>query len=77
MKKNLLSKISSSAVMLTACLALITIVLPFGKITIDETQCRHCGRCVGKCPFHTIEDGTYDSEVNTLADDQHEPMNHI
>ena len=37
MKKNLLSKISSSAVMLTACLALITIVLPFGKITIDES----------------------------------------
>lgn len=36
MKKNLLSKISSSVVMLTACLALITIVLPFGKITIDE-----------------------------------------
>lgn len=37
MKKNLLSKISSSVVMLTACLALITIVLPFGKITIDES----------------------------------------
>ena len=59
MKKNLLSKIRSSAVMLTACLALITIVLPFGKIAIDESGVN------------------YDSEVNTLADDQHEPMNHI
>ena len=59
MKKNLLSKIRSSAVMLTACLALITIVLPFGKITIDESGVN------------------YDSEVNTLADDQQEPMNHI
>ena len=34
-----------------------------GKITIDETQCRHCGRCVGKCPFHTIEDGTYGYKI--------------
>ena len=59
MKKNLLSKISSSVVMLTACLALITIVLPFGKITIDESGVN------------------YDSEVNTLADDEFEPMNHI
>ena len=29
-----------------------------GKITIDETACNHCGRCVGKCPFHSIEDYT-------------------
>ena len=29
-----------------------------GKITIDETACNHCGRCVGKCPFHAIEDYT-------------------
>ena len=34
-----------------------------GKITIDETKCRHCGRCVGKCPFHTIEDGTYGYKI--------------
>ena len=34
-----------------------------GKITIDETLCRHCGRCVGKCPFHTIEDGTYGYKI--------------
>ena len=59
MKKNLLSKISSSAVMLTACLALITIVLPFRKITIDESGVN------------------YDSEVNTLCDDEPECMNHI
>ena len=59
MKKNLLSKISSSAIMLTACLALITIVLPFGKIAIDESGVN------------------YDSEVNTLCDDELEPMNHF
>lgn len=59
MKKNLLSKIISSAVMLTACLALITIVLPFGKITTDESGVN------------------YDSEVNTLCDDELEPMNHF
>ena len=29
-----------------------------GKITIDETACNHCGRCVGKCPFHAVEDYT-------------------
>ena len=34
-----------------------------GKITIDEAQCRHCGRCVGKCPCHTIEDGTYGYKI--------------
>ena len=34
-----------------------------GKITIDEAQCRHCGLCVGKCPFHTIEDGTYGYKI--------------
>ncbi len=25
------------------------------KITIDESACNHCGRCVGKCPFGAIE----------------------
>ena len=29
-----------------------------GKITIDENVCNHCGRCVGRCPFHAIEDYT-------------------
>ena len=29
-----------------------------GKITIDENECNHCGRCVGKCPFHAVEDYT-------------------
>ena len=29
-----------------------------GKITIDANACNHCGRCVGKCPFHAIEDYT-------------------
>ena len=29
-----------------------------GKITVDETACNHCGRCVGKCPFHAVEDYT-------------------
>ena len=34
-----------------------------GKIQIDKGTCRHCGRCVGKCPFHTIEDGTYGYKI--------------
>ena len=29
-----------------------------GKITIDEAACNHCGRCVGRCPFHAVEDYT-------------------
>lgn len=29
-----------------------------GKIVIDENACNHCGRCVGKCPFHAIENYT-------------------
>ncbi len=29
-----------------------------GKLAIDPTVCNHCGRCVGKCPFHAIESGT-------------------
>ena len=27
---------------------------PDGKITIDETLCNHCGRCIGSCPFGAI-----------------------
>ena len=33
------------------------------KIQIDKEACRHCGRCIGKCPFHTIEDGTYGYKI--------------
>ena len=29
-----------------------------GKIVIDENACNHCGRCIGNCPFHAIEDYT-------------------
>ena len=29
-----------------------------GKITIDDNACNHCGRCIGKCPFHAVEDYT-------------------
>ena len=34
-----------------------------GKIQIDPKTCKHCGRCIGKCPFHTIEDGTYGYKI--------------
>ena len=34
-----------------------------GKIQIDKEACKHCGRCVGKCPFHTIEDGAYGYKI--------------
>ena len=29
-----------------------------GKLTIDPDACNHCGRCVGRCPFHAVEDYT-------------------
>lgn len=29
-----------------------------GKISIDENVCNHCGRCIGKCPFHVFESYT-------------------
>lgn len=29
-----------------------------GEITIDKDVCNNCGRCVGKCPFDAIGDGT-------------------
>ena len=29
-----------------------------GKIVIDENACNHCGRCIGKCPFHAFENYT-------------------
>ncbi|OUO34774.1 FAD-dependent oxidoreductase [Olsenella sp. An290] len=30
---------------------------PDGKITIDESACNHCGRCVGACPFGAVTEG--------------------
>ena len=27
-----------------------------GKVLIDPDVCNHCGRCVGKCPFHAVDD---------------------
>ncbi|GEM_PF-1194671 len=36
MKKNLLSKLCSSLAVLTACLTLFTVVLPFGTITFGS-----------------------------------------
>lgn len=29
-----------------------------GKVTIDENECNHCGRCIGQCPFHAVENYT-------------------
>ena len=34
-----------------------------GKIRIATETCRHCGRCIGKCPFHTIEEGSYGYKI--------------
>lgn len=30
-----------------------------GKLAIDTKLCNSCGRCVGKCPFHCNDEGTY------------------
>ena len=27
------------------------------KLNIDENICNHCGRCIGKCPFKSVENG--------------------
>lgn len=27
-----------------------------GKVVIDPSQCNHCGRCIGKCPFGVIDE---------------------
>ena len=34
-----------------------------GKLAIDTEHCNHCGRCVGKCPFHALDDGAYGYKV--------------
>ncbi len=34
-----------------------------GKVVIDPEACNHCGRCVGKCPFGAIDEGTYGYKV--------------
>ena len=30
-----------------------------GRLVIDPNACNSCGRCVGKCPFHCNDEGTY------------------
>ena len=30
-----------------------------GKVVINPDTCNHCGRCVGKCPFHAVDDSQY------------------
>ena len=30
---------------------------------IDPQQCNNCGRCIGKCPFHALEDGAYGYKI--------------
>ncbi|MCI8525953.1 MAG: 4Fe-4S binding protein [Oscillospiraceae bacterium] len=34
-----------------------------GRLVIDTDACNHCGRCVGRCPFHALEDGRYGYRV--------------
>lgn len=34
-----------------------------GKLVIDEEKCNNCGRCIGKCPFHAADEGTYGYKV--------------
>ena len=33
------------------------------KLYIDPAKCNHCGRCVGKCPFGAVNEGTYGYKV--------------
>lgn len=34
-----------------------------GKLFADPEICNHCGRCVGKCPFHARDNSTYGYRV--------------
>lgn len=34
-----------------------------GVLEIDKTRCNNCGRCIGKCRFDAIEDGTYGYKI--------------
>lgn len=34
-----------------------------GRLVIDPNLCNSCGRCVGKCPFHCNDEGTYGWKV--------------
>lgn len=34
-----------------------------GVLQIDPAVCNHCGRCVEKCPFDAIKDGTYGYKI--------------
>lgn len=34
-----------------------------GVLRIDGTLCNHCGRCVGKCHFDALSDGTYGYKI--------------
>ena len=34
-----------------------------GKVVIDPDACNHCGRCVEKCPFGAIPEGTYGYKI--------------
>lgn len=29
-----------------------------GKVMVDDAKCNHCGRCLGKCPFHAFTEYT-------------------
>lgn len=29
-----------------------------GLLKVDKDVCNNCGRCIGKCPFHAVEEGT-------------------
>ncbi|WP_432651282.1 C-GCAxxG-C-C family (seleno)protein [Huintestinicola sp.] len=34
-----------------------------GRLVIDPQMCNNCGRCIGKCPFHCNDEGTYGWKV--------------
>lgn len=34
-----------------------------GKMVRDPQICNHCGRCIGKCPFHASDEGTVGYKV--------------